>query len=486
VRRIRSNEAGLTSLALHGLERLNEVQFRLVLEAIGQNTTLEDLGGLSRHLPVQLKAVDCDLLAKTIQGHPTLTNVDLSEVVASAFRRTTILSLLLDDSKCGLLQLTFGTENCSRTPIGNNGVEEVVAPLLRGNCKLHTLNLQWEGITTEGAEILGENLRSNTTLTGLSLANNAIWDQGLIGLLGHAESPLRRLSLDYSGIKLGGDEEETRRMLPMLSRLQALDLTGNKLRREVIRDLLTLASLSHLSDLSLNAVGLTPDLMDVLADYVVHNTSLRNLDVGCNYLQQVGAEYLTAVLGTNSSLTTLSVGNIHMGTGGLIAFAQAACENKTLTSLILYRSTVDKKGDAIKSLACFLRGNYRLKCLDISGCKLGEKDMFIIGKAMMQTPRLNPVRLITRGHSRALENQSSLRDTVVQKELGITVAFSEPGSMCEQEYITEAMVARFRECLLGFVMACHLRLGNSTNCRVQTLDENMVRMIGGFYFGEVW
>jgi hypothetical protein len=195
----------------------------------------------------------------------------------------------------------------------------------------------------------------NTTLTKLALANNLIMDEGLKGLLRYPHR-LQNLSLDYAGLKLGYNCADTLGILKTFTGLKSLILTGNKMTDEVLLCVLatTPGYLGRLSCLSLNSCGLTGNVMYQLGEYVRGNTSLTDLNLGCNPLKNCSEEIWHTLLEDNCRIQTLSLDNAHLGCNRLRTFRLATNDNTSLTSLTIFRNPVNKGGAVGRSLAHLL------------------------------------------------------------------------------------------------------------------------------------
>uniref|UniRef100_A0A8C4Y8M9 Uncharacterized protein n=1 Tax=Gopherus evgoodei TaxID=1825980 RepID=A0A8C4Y8M9_9SAUR len=331
----------------------------------------------------------------------------------------TVISLLCVSlscrlSDCGLTDTSLGdlatalrtnqsltVLNLGGNKLGDAGVQLLCDGLKHSNCKLHKLDLKGCGVTATGCGDLAPVLRTNQSLTELSLRGNNLGDAGVQLLckeLKHPNCKLQTLDLRYCGVTAIGCGD----LAPVLRTSQSLTelkLRGNNLGDAGVR--LLCKGLKHLNcklqKLYLGYCGVTAtgckDLAPVLrtshrltelnlwgklGDAGVRllckglkhpNCKLQKLHLGSCGLTAAGFRDLAAVLSTSQSLKELDLGANNPGDAGV----QLLCEglkqlNCKLQSLLWSCGLTET---SCRDLAAVLRTSQSLTELDLSDNKLG-------------------------------------------------------------------------------------------------------------------
>ena len=111
--------------------------------------------------------------------------------------------------------------------IGDDHIQSY-ARLLEYNKSIHTLEIEANGLSAKGIQLIANALRDNKTLTSLNLAENPLGDSGAIYLLGalQANETLTVLNLKKTELTLAGSEVVGNH-LQKNQTLTELDLSGN-------------------------------------------------------------------------------------------------------------------------------------------------------------------------------------------------------------------------------------------------------------------
>ncbi|MFO0575547.1 MAG: DUF924 family protein [Polyangia bacterium] len=185
---------------------------------------------------------------------------------------------LLDDGLLTLLGALSGpgrNRTLKHLYVGTNGITERSAPLLAdflaGDCQLESLYLSCNRLGDKGVSAIARGLSANRTLQRLSLASNRIGPRGAAELAAAmAEHPT----------------------------LALLDLGFTKATNTV-------------GELG-NCVG--DEGAQALAEMLLHNGTLRVLDLLHNFISQVGVNHIRRALAVNRTLTSLQLtqfGRVH-------------------------------------------------------------------------------------------------------------------------------------------------------------------------------
>ncbi|KAF9176569.1 hypothetical protein BGZ50_000303 [Haplosporangium sp. Z 11] len=101
---------------------------------------------------------------------------------------------------------------------------------------------------------------------------------------------------------------------------------------------------SRLHKLSLKIVMIGRNELGILAETLKTNTTLTTLDLGNNSIKDSGAVVLSEALKTNLTLTILDLGINSIGNNGAVALSEALKTNSTLTTLNLEGNSVGVNG----------------------------------------------------------------------------------------------------------------------------------------------
>ncbi|XDV23329.1 hypothetical protein PO909_027943 [Leuciscus waleckii] len=296
--------------------------------------------------------------------------------------------------------------NLSDHKLGDSQVNQFSALLQDKHCKLNKLMLRNCGLTEESCSALATVLRSNSNLKELDISNNNLQDSGVKKLqdgLENTNCTLEKLILSDCSITEEGYKALASALKSNPSHLIELDLTGNDPGQSGLKELNDLlqdqnCQLKTLRFLGPDAdetcqyvrgiVGKNPLLMrelnlseHELGDTRVNQISALLLDKHCklNTLQlrncsltEESCSALATVLRSNSSLKELDMSNNNLQDSG-VEELQKGLENTncSLEKLILSYCSITEEG--YKALAAALRSNpSHLIELDLTGNDPGQ------------------------------------------------------------------------------------------------------------------
>uniref|UniRef100_A0A8C1LUB6 NACHT domain-containing protein n=1 Tax=Cyprinus carpio TaxID=7962 RepID=A0A8C1LUB6_CYPCA len=298
----------------------------------------------------------CDYLTEVLDKSPLLlTDLDLSEDKIGDLDWEK-LSALLIDSHCKLEKITLN--NCRLTEkicsvlatvlssktilkemgINNSrllvsGVKEICKGLKNPVCELKILKLSDCSITEEGYKALASALRSNPShLIELDLTGNDPGQSGVKQLSDLLQDPNCQLkTLRF----LGPAADEACQYVtgivgknPLL--LKELNLSERKLGDTILNQITALLQDKHckLNTLTLRKCGLTEESCSALATVLRSNSSLKELDMSNNNLQDSGVKKLQSGLeDTNCTLKKLRLSDCSITEEGYKALTSALRSN---------------------------------------------------------------------------------------------------------------------------------------------------------------
>ncbi|CAF1099752.1 unnamed protein product [Adineta steineri] len=133
-----------------------------------------------------------------------------------------------------------------------------------------------------------------------------------------------------------------------------------------------------------NSMKLTDADMEIVAYYLLKdNTTLTELNLCWNQIEDRGAKYLSKGLQNNKTLTTLNLLNNQIGDKGAQYLGEALQKNKTLTKLELYENQIGDEG--AQYLGEALQKNTTLTKLDLSYNRIRAEGAKNLGKALTLT-----------------------------------------------------------------------------------------------------
>ncbi|XP_068566292.1 leucine-rich repeat-containing protein 34 isoform X2 [Cebidichthys violaceus] len=259
--------------------------------------------------------------------------------------------------------------------ITDEGVGHLVDLLQEDSSSLRSLDLMFNDIRRDGAEVLAKSLQCNSTLLSLRLSNNKIENSGAMHLASmlQVNSTLRELelahcdldtqsviafsivlksnqtlrSVDISRPLLFSHQEWAVHVSEMLAvnsslvelHLGKMEMTDTGMER-LTGGLRLNGSLRYL-DLRCNRV--TRDGVRHLADLLKKNRTLEVVDLSSNWIEDEGGVYLSeAVAWPGCVLRELSVSGNNIRTAGLLSLAHALTVNTTLNHVYIWGNHLEE------------------------------------------------------------------------------------------------------------------------------------------------
>ncbi|XP_062398044.1 NACHT, LRR and PYD domains-containing protein 3-like [Sardina pilchardus] len=253
-------------------------------------------------------------LVEEVQGYLRKDNksrkdLSLSQLSALAFVLLMLQSCDLTVKSCAALSSALRSNSSSLRQldlsgnnVGDSGVELLSTGLEHPNCRLETLELQVCSLTVESCAALSSALRSNSSiLRQLHLSGNNVGDSGVELLstgLEHPHCRLETLGLQGCSLTVKSCAALSSAFRSNSSSLRQLHLSSNNVGDSGVELLST--GLEHpncrLETLELQFCKLTERSCSSLAAALRSNpSSLRQLDLRINTLQQSGVDLLSAL-----------------------------------------------------------------------------------------------------------------------------------------------------------------------------------------------
>uniref|UniRef100_A0A8C5TZK5 Leucine rich repeat containing 34 n=1 Tax=Malurus cyaneus samueli TaxID=2593467 RepID=A0A8C5TZK5_9PASS len=254
--------------------------------------------------------------------------------------------------------------------IGTNGAELIAGALHKNGSLLH-LRMTGNKIENEGGMFFASMLNINTTLEKLDLGD---CDLGLQCLVAIALALTQNKSLKAINLNrplLSTQQEEATvhiaRMLTTNTSLVELHLGKHGMKNFGVERLCeALHKNSSLRYLDLSCNNITADGVKFLEILLRNNKTLEILDLGANRIEDVGAIYLSEALATqNRTLRVLSVVSNSITGKGLVALSVAMQSNMKLTHIYIWGNEFDRNTCAAFSTLIKM-GRLDLDCTDVA------------------------------------------------------------------------------------------------------------------------
>ncbi|XP_025771185.1 ribonuclease inhibitor isoform X2 [Puma concolor] len=237
----------------------------------------------------------------------------------------------------------------SNNDIGEAGVQALCRGLVDSACQLETLKLENCGLTPASCKDLCGVVASKASLQELDLGDNKLGDQGIATLcpaLLHPSSRLRVLWLWDCDITTTGCRDLCQ-VLRAKESLKELSLAGNALGDEGARLLCEslLEPGCQLQSLWVKSCGLTAACCPHVSAMLTHNKHLVELQMSDNKLGDSGVQELCQGLSQPSAtLRVLWLGDCDVANGGCNSLASLLVVNRSLRELDLSNNCMDDRG----------------------------------------------------------------------------------------------------------------------------------------------
>ncbi|XDV28519.1 hypothetical protein PO909_031811, partial [Leuciscus waleckii] len=285
--------------------------------------------------------------------------------------------------------------NLSKRELGDTGVNQIAALLKDKHCKLNTLMLRKCGLTEESCSALATVLRSNSSLKELDISNNNLQDSGVKKLqngLENTNCTLEKLRVSNCSITEGGYKALASALRSNPSHLIELDLTGNDPGQSGVKELSDLLQDQNCQLKTLRFLGPAADEACQYVRGIVGKNPLllRELNLSRRELGDTGVNQIAALLkDKHCKLNTLMLRKCGLTEESCSALATVLRSNSSLKELDISNNNLQDSG--VKKLQNGLGNtNCTLKKLRLSDCSITEEGY----KALASALRSNPSHLI--------------------------------------------------------------------------------------------
>ncbi|XP_048025518.1 uncharacterized protein LOC125254758 isoform X10 [Megalobrama amblycephala] len=304
---------------------------------------------------------------------------------------------------------------------GQSGVKEINYLLQDQNCKLKTLRLLQSPDAEEACKYLTEDLhiKNPLLLRELNLSKHELGDtrvNQIAALLQDKHCKLNALILCGCRITENQCYTLTSALFPNLSHLRELDLSGNQIKHtgaknisDVLKD-----SCCQLERLRLRNCGLTEESCSALATVLRSNSSLKELDISNNNLQDSGVKKLqNGLQNTNCTLEKLRLSGCCITEEGYKSLASALRSNLShlieldLTGNDPGQSGVKELDDLLQDQKCKLKTLRFLSHAAEEACKYLTEDLHIKNPLLLRELNLSKHEL---GDTRVNQIAALLQD----------------------------------------------------------------------------
>jgi Ran GTPase-activating protein (RanGAP) involved in mRNA processing and transport len=274
----------------------------------------------------------------------------------------------------------------------DNEGAKILAEMLKCNTTLQELNcFSSHDIGDEGAISLSEALRNNTTLTSLRLESDYIGDVGAESILRClTESNTTLISLDLCDNDISGPIRDAVEEV-VDANLTGIRFLGTKLELDMSsREIETrqaklvareLSTNSAVTTLILSKNRIADDGSVEIAGMLAKNRTLMTIGLDDNYIGETGSSAIAKALRENTVVTKLSLNGNNIGLTGAAAFADMLLTNTTVQQLGLGRNNISD--DGVVAIVDALKVNKTLTGLDLDGNSIGDRGILAILKALL-------------------------------------------------------------------------------------------------------
>eukprot|EP00439_Symbiodinium_sp_Y106_P023642 s5005_g2.t3 len=302
---------------------------------------------------------------------PSLADTTSTQGYATANSAQAWAGRVRSEELLSLLQASYGsiaTMECHfRTKIGEEGCK-ALGKSLKTNRTITKISLSSNGIGDEGSKAIAAALTTNRTLREIDLESNNIADEGCKAL-GDAlatNRTLREIDLESNNIADEGCKAFAE-ALQINNAITKIILLRNRIGDEGSKALgraLKINCTITTVDLGMNHIS------DALADALATNCTLTDINLASNGITDEGCKALADALVTNCTLTDINLASNLMADEGCKAFAEALKSNASIESLRLERNRIG--ADGIKALADALQINCAISYISLQSQPFGD------------------------------------------------------------------------------------------------------------------
>lgn len=229
-------------------------------------------------------------------------------------------------------------------------------------------------MTDDQATPLCNSLKQSKDLLSVYLSHNSFSNETL-ALLADAfavNTQIEEISVTHNDLSLPSGTKflKSLKNMPKLARISLNSCQLDQDMLEILAD--SLIGNHNITDLNLYSNDINSEGAKVIAGMIKDKTNLKVLGLSNNYIGQHGArEIASECQKALFGLTKLSLESNLIGNLGLTAIAKAMMENESLEELYLYNNELDD--DAVEDFIGMLKNKLKLRALGVEYNKIRNK-----------------------------------------------------------------------------------------------------------------
>jgi hypothetical protein len=278
----------------------------------------------------------------------------IAQVLSSAKRLMTVKMnncAIGDEGIIALVKgIDSGTTVLSNLEVGNNGAgdkaAQAVGQFLRHNESLEGISLWKNGMTASGVKKLFEGVGVNRTLQWIGVGGNPIGAEGAKHITAGLSTNQTLQWLAAGGCEFGDQ--------------------GVMYLSAVLKD-----DTCDLQSIGLGGNGIGAEGMYHLCRALWTNTRLENLGLGGNYIDGEGCEHIAEMLKANKTLKKIILSSNLVDDDAMAALVQGLSVNNSINTLLLAGNPFGDLG-ARRIVDAVINKNKSLKVLDIHNSEMSE------------------------------------------------------------------------------------------------------------------
>ncbi|CAH2328488.1 leucine-rich repeat-containing 74A [Pelobates cultripes] len=241
------------------------------------------------------------------------------------------------------------------------------------------IELSHHGLGPKSTSAIAISLKSNTSITHLSLEDNWIMEEGLVHLMDmmRVNCYIQDLNLSHNHLGVQGSQIIADMLLENVS-LQRINLAQNEFKDESAKHFAEAFSANfRVSELNLSHNEFCEEGGANLGQMLAANEGLQVLDLSWNHIRMKGAIALSAGLQVNDTLKVLNLSYNGFGNEGALALGEALKVNTSIQHLDISCNRINNEG--VRLLCKGLDTNETLRVLKLSRNPLSvEAALFLL------------------------------------------------------------------------------------------------------------
>jgi len=355
LREFLNSRSGIVSFFSDITNCINDVEIRLLVEAQKENTSIT--GYLFRNNRIGKNSVE--ILAKSLKNNPHIRFIDLEENYIGDGIEYVVEAVIVHPS---IEILNISKNQIKLHHVKNTKTPKLITKLIRES-QLKTLNISLNSFIASDyhsiLSALGNKLRSNKTLTNISLGG------------------------DYFNEKVVKSLANT---LLYNKTLLKIDLTSSPLNDAGAISLAGSLASSSLVEINLSDCNIEDDGAIALAATFPYN-NINRIILTRNQIKRDGAIALAhGFRNSKAGMVSIDLKGNQIGNEGAIAFSEMLKHNNTVTSVYIGCNNIDDNGAVV--FAEMLKHNNTITDIDFWLNQIGNNGMIALSKMLKQNTKI--------------------------------------------------------------------------------------------------